>query len=177
MKHILTLACLALLFSLAAFSPSGTQPNKAKLILPTQAGEITFNSATVPASLDGSGEMYFEFKPSGFTSGDASKDANLHKLMIEGAYHTVIFTGKLEKGIEHLARNTSFKTAAIGKLKFAGREQGLRVPVVVRRLKNDNYAFSADAMIDWAQNPACKPVGAELGATGPLRFTITSTLK
>jgi hypothetical protein len=177
MKSVLTMALAALMLSLVAFTGAGISPNKAQIVLQSQSGETTFTSKVIPTSLDATGRLAFEFKPSGFTSGDQAKDGQLRQLFQDQVYRVVMFTGQVEKSIANLTYGASIKTAAVGRLNFAGKEQALRVPVTITKTAAGKLVFSADAVIDWASNPATKTIGTDLNLTGPIRFNITPTIK
>lgn len=174
MKRFLSLAGLALLIGLAAFT--GPIPNNGRISFSTAGGEQTYSCTNVPMSLDAStGAVSFYFKPASFSSGDKNKDGQLIRLTQSEAYGTMSFNGRLEKSAAGLKNGGKLVTAAVGTLSFAGKTRSARVPVTVLK-QNGVYGYTISAVVDCSADPASRAIATELGVQGPIRINLSRTL-
>lgn len=174
MKRFLSLAGLALLVGLAAFT--GPITNNGRITFATSAGEQTYSSTNVPMSLDAStGAVMFFFKPAAFSSGDKNKDGQLNRLTQSDAYGTIEFSGSLEKSAATLKNGGKLVTAAVGTLTFAGKKRSARVPMTVFK-QNGKYGYTISAVVDCSVDPASRTIANEIGVQGPLRINLSRTL-
>lgn len=175
MKHFLSIACLLAWVGLASFR--AVPHNTSQLTLVTASGETIYRCGDMGTDLTESGDFFFEFKQSAFSSGDAAKDENLYRLMLSHSYPVVDFSGKLEKSVSTLKPGASISTAAIGKMRFAGRQFAQRIPLKVTRMQNGDFAYTFSVLYDCKMTPATVAIAQELGVTEPLRLTFTPVVK
>ena len=168
------LCTLCLLLGLAAFT--GWKSNKSELVLQTADGILIYKTATLPARIDEQGNVYFEFKPSHFTTENAANNHKLSQLFIEENYRSISFTGTTTKNLKGLAPGASISANATGTLSFCGVTQGLSIPITVTKAKDGDLVYSTTALIDWAKNPQMQKTGKSLKLQGPIRFTLTPVL-